>query len=101
MTKAEFREADRKATEVLSGRTPRRGLTLVGLLVTRDEDAAVSVRRVLEEFNSLILLRNGIPYGNRGAGIMSVILKATPGELGDLTERLEGIRGVRIRTVML
>lgn len=101
MTKAEMTEMTPRATDVLSARSPRRGLTLVGLLVNRDEDAASSVRRVLEEFNSMILLRNGIPYGNRGAGIMSVILRATPGELGDLTERLEGIRGVRFRTIML
>ena len=79
----------------------QRRLAVVGIIVEEQREAAASVRNVLDRFSNIILLRNGVPHGRSGTGVLSVILYANTNELGALTGKLGMIRNVRVRSVML
>ncbi len=74
---------------------------VVALLVSNREACADKVNAVISEFGSLVIGRMGVPYRERGVGVISLIVDGTTDELGAMTGRLGAITGVRIKTLLL
>ncbi|WP_035064287.1 TM1266 family iron-only hydrogenase system putative regulator, partial [Nitratidesulfovibrio termitidis] len=61
------------------------------LLVSNREACADKVNAVINEFGSLVIERMGVPYLERGVGVISLIVDGTTDELGAMTGRLGAI----------
>ena len=68
-------------------------------IIIKDEEAAVTVNELLNEFRNYIVGRMGIPYRQREVSIISVVLDAP----GDVTSSLSGklgmLKGVSAKTL--
>lgn len=73
-------------------------IALVGIVV-EDMGATDSLNRLLHEYNSYIVGRMGIPYRERGVGIISVVLDAPADTISALSGKLGKIDGLSVKTV--
>lgn len=73
-------------------------IALMGIIV---EDLSVTERlnQLLHEYSSYIVGRMGIPYHDRGIGIISVVLDAPADKISALSGRLGMLPSVNVKTV--
>ena len=102
MIHAEMKNISGEPLNSRVGRTgSQRRLAVVGMVVEDRRESGAQVRKILDAYSHLILLRNGVPCGKDDVGVVSVIVYADAGELGSLTGKLSQIQDVRVRSVTL
>lgn len=78
-----------------------RDICIVGILVDERANHAPEVQRVLTEYGSRILSRNGIPDPGRQRGIITLTMQATDSERQSLEDDLRKINGVSVKSFCL
>ena len=73
-------------------------VALIGIVV-EDMEATDRLNEILHEYRSCLLGRMGIPYKERGVGIISVVVDAPNGVISSLSGKLGMIPGVNVKTV--
>lgn len=101
MIPAEAKQRPVEAGEIRRGESLPRRLAVIGIIVEEQRQASAPVRKILDMYSHIILLRNGIPHGEGKAGVISVVINANTNELGALTGKLGMLKNVRVRSVML
>ncbi len=77
-----------------------RRIGVVGMVITNREETAGQVQEILSEYGSLIVGRMGIPYRERGVGVIALIVDGDTDRLGALTGRLGSLAGVHVRSAL-
>ena len=77
----------------------KKRLGVVGIVV-EDLAAAPEVNAILHEAAGVIVGRMGIPYKERGASVISLIVDGTTDELSALTGRLGRVPGIAVKTAL-
>ena len=70
----------------------------VGIIVSDRVHAAAKVNDILSEFGEIIVARTGIPYHARNVCVITLVVDATTDELGALTGKLGGVKGVTVKS---
>ncbi len=73
-------------------------VALIGIVV-EDMEATDRLNEILHEYRSCLIGRMGIPYKERGVGIISVVVDAPNGVISSLSGKLGMIPGVNVKTV--
>ena len=75
----------------------------IGVIAVLVEDprAVPQVNDVLSRFGEIIMGRLGLPYRDRGVGIISLIVEGTNDSVGALSGQLGMISGVRTKSLLL
>ncbi len=77
-----------------------RRIGVVGVVVTRREEAAGRVQDVLSDYADVIVGRMGIPYRERGVAVIALIVDGGTDRLGALSGRLGSLEGVHVRSAL-
>ncbi|PID93494.1 MAG: CopG family transcriptional regulator [Bacteroidetes bacterium] len=70
------------------------------IILLRDIAQAHTVNRILSNFSSLIIGRQGVPSRTQDIGIISIILEATTDEFGALSGQLGRIRDIHVKSAL-
>lgn len=73
-------------------------VALIGIVV-EDMEATDRLNEILHEYRSCLIGRMGIPYKERGVGIISVVVDAPNGVISSLSGKLGMVPGVNVKTV--
>jgi len=74
---------------------------VIGIVVENREENAQKINSILGEHNEVIVGRMGIPYRERGLSVISLIIDGTTDEIGAMTGKLGGLKGVKVRTALV
>lgn len=69
-------------------------------IIIEDRNNAENVNRILSEYGEIIVGRMGLPYREKGVGILSVIIDGTTDEVGGLTGKLGRLEGVTVKSAL-
>ncbi len=70
----------------------------VGIIIDDREKCAGIVNTILSEFSNLILARTGLPNAKGNTSIITLVIDATPDELGSITGKLGAIQGISVKS---
>ncbi|MCF6334004.1 MAG: hypothetical protein L3J11_12035 [Draconibacterium sp.] len=73
-------------------------LGFVGVIIEERKMCSGIVNDVLSQFSELILARTGLPNAKGNTSIITLVIDATPDELGALTGKLGSIQGVSVKS---
>lgn len=73
-------------------------VALVGIIV-EDMKMTEKLNQILHEYGQYVVGRMGIPYHDRGIGIISVVLDAPQNVVSSLSGKLGMLQGVSVKTV--
>ena len=73
-------------------------IAVIGIVV-EEERSVELLNEILHEYRSCLIGRMGIPYKERGVGIISVVVDAPNGVISSLSGKLGMIPGVNVKTV--
>jgi putative iron-only hydrogenase system regulator len=74
-------------------------LGVVGVVIENLESVD-QVNKILQEANSIIVGRLGIPYKERGVSIISLVVDGTTDSIGSLTGKLGSLEGVKVKSAL-
>lgn len=74
-------------------------LGVVGVVI-ENLDSVDKVNKILQEANSIIVGRLGIPYKERGVSIISLVVDGTTDSIGSLTGKLGSLEGVKVKSAL-
>lgn len=69
-------------------------------IVVEDIDETTKINEVLHEHSHIIVGRMGIPYKQKGIGVISLIVDGNTDEVGSLTGKLGSIKGVNVKSAL-
>ena len=72
---------------------------VVGIVV-EDINNASKVNAILHDYADIIVGRMGIPYRDRGASIISIIVDGNMDEISAMTGKLGKISGISVKTAL-
>lgn len=72
-------------------------LRFPGLLLS----AAAKINRILGEHSDIVVGRMGIPYREKNLSVISLIVDGSTDEIGAMTGKLGGIKGVQVKTALV
>ncbi len=73
----------------------------IGMIVSNRQDHGARINQILSTHASVILGRLGMPNLQEGEiAIITLIVKATPDEMGALTGKLGALEGVSVKSSM-
>ncbi|MHB8984851.1 MAG: TM1266 family iron-only hydrogenase system putative regulator [Eubacteriales bacterium] len=72
-------------------------LRFPGLLLS----AAPKINRILGEHSDIVVGRMGIPYREKNLSVISLIVDGSTDEIGAMTGKLGGIKGVQVKTALV
>lgn len=73
-------------------------IALIGIIVD-DMSSTEKLNSILHDFSQHIIGRMGIPYREKGVGIISVVVDAPNDVISSLSGKLGMVPGVNIKTV--
>ncbi|MBE5960420.1 MAG: iron-only hydrogenase system regulator [Lachnospiraceae bacterium] len=73
-------------------------VALVGVIVEEIKSSG-EVNEILHDFEPYIIGRMGVPYRERGLKVISVVLDAKSGVIDDLSEKLDKVKGIKVKTM--
>ncbi len=73
---------------------------VIGIVMESAEESAAEVNRVIGMFRGNIVGRMGVPFADENIAVISLIVEVTNEELGALTGKLGGIKGVNVKSAM-
>lgn len=65
------------------------------------ENAARKINSILSEHSDIIVGRMGIPYRGRNISVISLIIEGSTDEIGAMTGKLGGLKGVKVKTALV
>ncbi len=71
-------------------------IALIGIIVENLENSD-KINDIIHEFNRYVIGRMGIPYKNRGIGIISVVIDAPNNVISSLSGKLGMIEDVSVK----
>ena len=71
-------------------------IALIGIIVENLENSD-KINDIIHEFNQYVIGRMGIPYKNRGRGIISVVIDAPNNVISSLSGKLGMIEDVSVK----
>lgn len=74
------------------------GITLLGILVKTRERIEV-LNALLSEYGEVIIGRMGVPCRDHGLHIICVVLDAPPSQIQALSDRLDCVDGICVRSI--
>jgi putative iron-only hydrogenase system regulator len=88
-----------KALEVKNEASETRRFGFVGIIVSHAALCGAEIQRILSDNKELIEGRMGLPHLNDDSlSVITLIVRATPEELGGMTGRLGRLEGVSIKS---
>lgn len=78
-----------------------RRIGVIGIVVEDRENAARKINSILSEHGEIIVGRMGIPYRERNLSVISLIIDGSTDEIGAMTGKLGGLKGVRVKTALV
>lgn len=73
---------------------------VVGIVVEQKDDVS-RLNAILSEFADNIVGRMGVPYSKvKNLSVISLIVLGTTDEIGALTGKLGGLRGINVKTAL-
>ncbi|MGB9803065.1 TM1266 family iron-only hydrogenase system putative regulator [Desulfofundulus sp.] len=78
-----------------------RRIGVVGILVEDRQHAAGKINSILGEYAEIIVGRMGIPYREKNLSVIALIVDGTTDEIGAMTGKLGGIRGVQVKSALV
>lgn len=75
-------------------------LGFVGIVVENRKETAPRVNNILTEYGDLIIGRMGIPHLEHDNSVITLIVRATTDQVGELTGKLGAIPGVSVKSAM-
>ncbi|MGE5474059.1 MAG: TM1266 family iron-only hydrogenase system putative regulator [Ignavibacteriales bacterium] len=78
----------------------KREIAVIGIVVNDRRENASEVNEILTEFGHLIVGRLGIPYEEKNASIISIIMDAARDDIDSITNKLDSIDGVTANAVI-
>lgn len=78
-----------------------RRIGVIGIVVEDRENTAQRINRILGEYSEIIVGRMGIPYREKNISVISLIVDGSTDEIGAMTGKLGGIRGVQVKTALV
>lgn len=75
-------------------------LGFVGIVVENRKETAPRVNDILTEYGDLIMGRMGIPHLEHDNSVITLIVRATTDQVGELTGKLGAIPGVSVKSAM-
>lgn len=73
-------------------------IALIGIIV-EDYTQTEKLNEILHEYGKYIVGRMGIPYREKGVGIISVAIDASNDVISSLSGKLGMIKGINVKTV--
>jgi len=70
----------------------------IGILLEDRKESAAQVQKILSNYGNLILGRMGIPGLKEGISVITLIVEATPDDVGALTGQLGRLSGVSVKS---
>lgn len=74
-------------------------LGVVGIVIENLKSVG-KVNEILQEFNSIIVGRLGIPYKERGVSVISLVVDGSTDSIGSLTGKLGSLDGVKVKSAL-
>lgn len=74
---------------------------VIGIVVEDRENAARKINGILSEYAEIIVGRMGVPYRERNLSVISLIIDGTTDEIGAMTGKLGGIKGVQVKSALV
>lgn len=74
---------------------------VIGIVVEDRDHTSRQINSIISEHGKIIVGRMGIPYRERNLSIISLIIDGTTDEIGAMTGKLGGIKGVRVKTALV
>lgn len=78
-----------------------RRIGVIGIVVEDRENAARKINGILSEHGEIIVGRMGIPYRERNLSVISLIIDGSTDEIGAMTGKLGGLKGVKVKTALV
>lgn len=78
----------------------KKRIGFIGIVIEDRQKSAASVNHLLSIFGELIIARTGIPYRDRNCCVITLIVDATPEELGKLVSQLEALEGIIVKSAL-
>lgn len=78
-----------------------RRIGVLGIVVTDRKVQSQKVNQIISEFGDVIVGRMGIPYKERDLSIISLIVDGTTDEIGAMTGKLGGIKGIMVKSALV
>ena len=75
-----------------------RRLGFVGIILEDREESSAAVNKILSQHATLISARVGLPYPQKSCSVITLVVEATPDELGMLTGPLGQLDGVSVKS---
>jgi putative iron-only hydrogenase system regulator len=75
-------------------------LGFVGIVIENRKETAPRVNEVLTQYGDIILGRMGIPHLEHDTSVITLIVKATTDQVGELTGKLGAIPGISVKSAM-
>lgn len=73
----------------------------VGIIIEERRENSLAVNKVLSEYGDLITARVGIPrQGAAQNAVITLVVEATPDEIGAMTGRLGSLPGVSVKSAL-
>ena len=70
-------------------------------ILVEDRRQAPRVNALLGEYAHLVIGRIGVPFRDKGIGVISLIVEGTTDELGALSGKLGMVVGVKSKSILL
>lgn len=70
----------------------------VGIIVKDRKKNAAKVNEILTEFGDIMVGRIGLPYRERGVGVIAVIVDGSMDDIGSLAGKLGMLEGVTVKS---
>ena len=70
-------------------------------IVIEDKDKVQKINSTLSEHSQIIIGRMGIPYRERGISVISLIVEGSTDEIGAMTGKIGGVKGVKVRSALV
>ncbi|MEW5894914.1 MAG: TM1266 family iron-only hydrogenase system putative regulator [Candidatus Omnitrophota bacterium] len=72
----------------------------VGIIIDHREKAADKVNKIISEYGSSIVARQGVPYEKKGCSVITLVVDMTSDELGALTGKLGVLENVSVKSAL-
>ncbi|WP_028829842.1 TM1266 family iron-only hydrogenase system putative regulator [Proteocatella sphenisci] len=69
-------------------------------IIVEDSESSAPTNDLLHEFSNYIVGRMGIPYRQRGIGIISVVVDAPQNVISSLSGKLGMIKGINVKVTV-
>lgn len=73
---------------------------VIGIVVESPDKAGQNVHNIISQYSDIVVGRMGIPYRQREVSVISLIVEGTTDEIGALTGKLGGMRGVTVKSAL-